>query len=80
MFAKTLSTWQCLRPPMLASGCGARADFRRRGQDRRSHRHERPGLDADRPGLGDRGPNGGRRFRRQGVGQADLGGTSAIIS
>src|SRR5258706_1348802 len=30
-----------------------------------------PGLYADRPGLGDRGPNGGRRFRRQGAGEAD---------
>ena len=50
---------------------GAGPDFRRCRQDRRAHRHERPGLDADRPGLGDRGADGGGRFRRHGAGQAD---------
>jgi len=32
------------------SGAGAGAGLRRRRQDRRSHRHERSGIDADRPG------------------------------
>src|ERR1700754_1529599 len=50
---------------------GARAGFGRRRQDRRAHRHERTGLDADRPGVGGGGGGGGGGFRGQGGGQGD---------
>ena len=74
MFAGNLSRiYQAWRARGRDAGIDgrARAGIGRCGQDRRPHRHERSGLDADRPGLGHRGANGDRRFRRQGAGQAD---------
>ena len=68
---KMYSHTRRVRGGAVGVAASAGPDFRRRGQDRRAHRHERPGFDADRPGIGDRGANGGRRFRRQGAGQAD---------
>ena len=47
------------------------ADFRRCRKNRRAHRPVGPGCDGDGAGLGRRRANGGRRFRRQGFGQAD---------
>ena len=48
-----------------------RADFRRRGENRRADGFVGPGLDRDRPRFGGGGADGGRGFRRQGLGQAD---------
>ena len=70
-FPEPISVLAACAAAMLGVDRGARPSFRRRRQDRRAHRHERPGLDADRPGLGDRDADGDRRFRRQGAGQAD---------
>ena len=67
---ESIDTWRA-RSRDAGFDSGARAGVRRRRQDRRAHRHERSGVDADRPGLGDGGADGDRRFRRQGAGQAD---------
>ncbi len=71
MIATKLAVFGTLAAALLASSAVSAQVSDDHGQDRRADRHERPGFDADRTGLGHRRADGGRRFRRQGARQAD---------